>query len=101
MHDVHVDPRRLVDFAGEPDDHLRRRLFDRLGVGLDEALEPFARSELLPLERVLLLARYLRANGTTRKGIDAAQAPDDLVRLMDPRRMTGTGYEFTTLMAGS
>ena len=34
--DVHVDPRRLVDFAGEPDDHLGRRLEDWLSVGLGE-----------------------------------------------------------------
>ncbi|MFC7724499.1 transglutaminaseTgpA domain-containing protein [Nocardioides sp. GCM10028917] len=105
-----VDPRDAYSFESvlDEDDTFTRRDATRepsddqrqpLGVALDEALEPFARSELLPLERVLLLARYLRANGTTRKGIDAAQAPDDLVRLMDPRRMTGTGYEFTTLMA--
>jgi len=40
VHDVHVDPRRLVDLAGDPDDRLRPRLADRLGIGLGEGDVP-------------------------------------------------------------
>ncbi len=38
------------------------------GAFLDDLLGPFDRDELLPLERVLLLARYLRSSGTALKG---------------------------------
>ncbi|MCY4726185.1 hypothetical protein NYO98_07825 [Nocardioides sp. STR2] len=70
------------------------------GAFLDDYLRPFARDELLPLERVLLLARYLRTNGLVRYEVDVAQTPDDLGRqMLGSRRVTGTPFQYSALMA--
>ena len=52
------------------------------GAFLDPYLESFDRDELLPLERVLLLARYLRVNGTVRLTEGFDQSPAALGRRM-------------------
>jgi len=70
------------------------------GAFLDDYLDPFDREELLPLERVLLLARYLRTNGLVRYEVDVAQTPDDLGRrMLGSRRVTGTPFQYSALMA--
>lgn len=84
------------DATRDPDDEQRQPA----GESIDALLRPFARDELLPLERVLLLARYLRANGTVLKGLEAAQTPDDLGRgMLGSRAMAGTPYQYSALMA--
>ena len=84
------------DPTRDPDDGQRQPA----GASIDDLLRPFQRDELLPLERVLLLARYLRQTGSARKGLDAAQAPDDLGRgMLGSRRMSGTPYQYSALMA--
>ncbi|WP_457189428.1 transglutaminase domain-containing protein [Nocardioides sp. P5_E3] len=70
------------------------------GAFLDEDLQPFDRRELLPLERVLLLARYLRTHGTVRIAEDFDQSPDMLGhRMLGSQRMTGTAFQYSALMA--
>ncbi|WP_416958231.1 transglutaminase-like domain-containing protein [Nocardioides sp. T5] len=70
------------------------------GEFLDEHLEPFDRRELLPLERVLLLARYLRTQGTVRTTEAFDQSPDMLGRrMLGSQRMTGTAFQYSALMA--
>lgn len=70
------------------------------GAFLDRYLRPFDRRELRPVERVLLLARYLRLNGTTRVVGSSSQAPVDLgLRLLGSREMTGTPFQYTAVMA--
>lgn len=70
------------------------------GAFLDRYLRPFDRQELRPVERVLLLARYLRLNGTTRVVGSSSQAPVDLgLRLLGSREMTGTPFQYTAVMA--
>lgn len=70
------------------------------GAFLDQYLRPFAREELRPIERVLLLARYLRLNGTTRFEGSSSQAPVDLgLRLLGSREMTGSPFQYTAVMA--
>ncbi|MET0523226.1 MAG: transglutaminase domain-containing protein [Nocardioides sp.] len=70
------------------------------GAFLDDYLRPFAREALLPLERVLLLARYLRATGVVRYEVDVAQTPDDLGRqMLGSRRVSGTPFQYSALMA--
>ncbi|GAA5130539.1 transglutaminase-like domain-containing protein [Alloalcanivorax gelatiniphagus] len=84
------------DETREPSDDQRQPA----GAFLDEHLRPFARDELLPLERVLLLARYLRVNGTLRPVISGAQSPDDLGRrMLGARRISGNQYQYSALMA--
>ena len=84
------------DATREPDDAQRQPL----GAFLDELLLPFARDELLPLERVLLLARYLRTNGTALEGLDNAQTPADLGRgMLGSRHLAGTPHQYSALMA--
>lgn len=69
------------------------------GEGLDELLRPFDREQLLPLERVLLLARYLRTNGSVRRDYTSRQSVDDLRTLLDQRRLVASPYEYTALVA--
>lgn len=70
------------------------------GAFLDAYLRPFDRDELLPLEKVLLLARYLRANGLVRYEVDVAQTPDDLGRrMLGSRQVSGTPFQYSALMA--
>lgn len=70
------------------------------GAFLDEHLQPFDRQELLPLERVLLLARYLRTQGTVRTTEAFDQSPDMLGRrMLGSQRMTGTAFQYSALMA--
>ncbi|HEY0643179.1 MAG TPA: transglutaminase-like domain-containing protein, partial [Nocardioides sp.] len=70
------------------------------GAFLDRYLRPFDREELRPVERVLLLARYLRLNGATRFVGSSSQAPVDLgLRLLGARDMTATPFQYTAVMA--
>ena len=70
------------------------------GAFLDSYLEPFDRGELLPLERVLLLARYLRQNGTVRRSEGFGQSRDDLGhRMLGSPRMIGSQFQYSALMA--
>lgn len=70
------------------------------GAFLDQYLRPFDREELRPIERVLLLARYLRLNGSTRFEGSSSQAPVDLgLRLLGSREMTGSPFQYTAVMA--
>ena len=70
------------------------------GAFLDDYLQPFDRRELLPLERVLLLARYLRTHGTVRTTENFDQSPDMLGhRMLGSPRMTGTAFQYSALMA--
>ena len=70
------------------------------GAFLDDYLEPFDRAGLLPLERVLLLARYLRLNGTTRPTDDFDQSPAVLGRrMLGSRSMVATPFQYSALMA--
>ena len=93
---VPLDSFSRKDETREPTDDQRQPA----GAFLDDYLRPFARDELLPLERVLLLARYLRVNGTLRPVLSGAQSPDDLGRgMLGSRRITGNQYQFSALMA--
>ncbi|GAA1930597.1 transglutaminaseTgpA domain-containing protein [Nocardioides hwasunensis] len=70
------------------------------GAFLDRYLGPFDRPELLPLERVLLLGRYLRDSGTVRlvEGFD--QSPAELGRgMLGSDRITGTSFQYSALTA--
>ena len=70
------------------------------GAFLDPYLRPFARDELRPLERVLLLGRYLRTHGSTRLAGSSSQAPVDLgVRLLGAKDMTASPFQYTAVMA--
>ena len=70
------------------------------GAFLDRYLRPFDRDELLPLERVLLLARYLRANGTVRRAEAFDQSPGMLgERMLGARTLTGSQFQYSALMA--
>lgn len=70
------------------------------GAFLDDYLSPFDRRELRPIERVLLLARYLRQNGTTRFTGSSSQAPVDLgLRLLGSGEMTASPFQYTAVMA--
>ena len=70
------------------------------GAFLDDDLQPFDRPELLPLERALLLARYLRSHGTVRVAEAFDQSPDMLGhRMLGSQRMTGTAFQYSALMA--
>jgi hypothetical protein len=70
------------------------------GAFLDSYLRPFDRDELLPLERVLLLARYLRVNGTVRETEAFDQSPATLgERMLGARSLTGSQFQYSALMA--
>lgn len=70
------------------------------GAFLDTYLKPFDREELLPIERVLLFARYLQVNGATRLTGSSSQAPVDLgLRMLGSRDMIGTPFQYAALMA--
>ena len=61
---------------------------------------PFAPGELRPLQRVLLMARYLRANGEVRLAGTSSQDPLDLgLRLIGAERMSGTPFQYTAVTA--
>lgn len=84
------------DPTREPSDDQRQPL----GAFMDPLLRPFDREELLPLERVLLLARYLRANGTVRLVDDFDQSSTTLARrMLGSRGITGSPFQYTALMA--
>ena len=70
------------------------------GAFLDQYLVPFDRSDLAPLQRVLLLARYLRQNGAVRLTGPSSQEPVDLgLRLLGSKRMTATPFQYSAVMA--
>jgi hypothetical protein len=84
------------DATREPSDDQRQPA----GASLDAVLQPFDRADLLPLERVLLLARYLRTNGFATKGLASAQTPDDLgPGLLGSDRMAATPFQYSAAMA--
>ncbi len=84
------------DPTREPSDDQRQPL----GAFLDPLLRPFDREELLPLERVLLLARYLRVNGTVRLVDDFDQSSTALgQRMLGSRAVTGSPFQYSALMA--
>ena len=84
------------DATREPSDEQRQPR----GAFLDDYLEPFDRAELLPLERVLLLARYLRTNGTVRLTDGFDQSPAVLGRrMLGSRGMVATPFQYSALMA--
>lgn len=70
------------------------------GEFLDTFLEPFDRAGLAPLERVLLLGRYLRQNGAVRLSGSSSQAPIDLgLRLLGARDIVATPFQYTAVTA--
>lgn len=70
------------------------------GAFLDPFLVPFDRAELEPLQRVLLMARYLRANGEVRLTGTSSQDPVDLgLRLLGAERITGTPFQYSAVTA--
>jgi hypothetical protein len=70
------------------------------GAFLDQYLDPFDRAEIRPIERVLLLARYLRLNGSTRFTGTSSQSPVDLgLRLLGSKQMSGTPFQYSAVMA--
>ncbi len=70
------------------------------GAFLDQFLVPFDRSELPPLQRVLLMARYLRLNGEVRLTGTSSQEPVDLgLRLMGSRRIVATPFQYSAVAA--
>lgn len=84
------------DETREPTDAQRQPA----GSFLDRHLRPFDRDELLPLEKVLLLARYLRVNGTVRDAEAFDQSPGLLGdRMLGARSLTGSSFQYSALMA--
>jgi hypothetical protein len=80
----------------EPDDEQRQPE----GAFLDQYLKPFDRGEVTPLGRTLLLARYLRLNGSVRLSGTSSQAAVDLgIRMLGSDDMSGTPFQYTALMA--
>lgn len=70
------------------------------GAFLDRYLVPFDRTELAPMERVLLLARYLRLNGAVRLTGSSSQAPIDLgLRLLGSDRISATPFQYSAVTA--
>jgi hypothetical protein len=105
-----VDPRDDYTFSAVlPSDDFGRRDEAAEAVGdqrqpegefLDRYLEPFDRAGLSPLQRVLLLARYLRQNGEVRLTGSSSQAPVDLgLRLLGAKRMVATPFQYSAAMA--
>jgi hypothetical protein len=67
---------------------------------LDQFLVPFDRTDLTPLRRVLLMARYLRLNGEVRLSGTSSQAPVDLgLRLMGAKRIVATPFQYSAVTA--
>lgn len=93
----------LVDDGVTIDDEARRATPDQrqpAGAYLDPLLAPFDRDDLSPVQRVLLLARYLRTNGATRFTGQSLQGPDDLGSgMLGSRRLVGTPFQYAALMA--
>lgn len=70
------------------------------GAFLDQFLVPFDRAELEPLDRVLLLARYLRQNGEVRVTGGSSQKPVDLgLRLLGADRIVATPFQYSAVTA--
>lgn len=70
------------------------------GAFLDQFLVPFDRPELEPLDRVLLLARYLRQNGEVRVTGGSSQKPVDLgLRLLGADRIAATPFQYSAVTA--
>jgi hypothetical protein len=70
------------------------------GAFLDQFLVPFDRAELAPIQRVLLLARYLRLNGATRLAGSSSQAPVDLgLRLLGAEQIAATPFQYAAVTA--
>jgi hypothetical protein len=70
------------------------------GAFLDQFLVPFDRLELTPLQRVLLMARYLRQNGETRLSGSSSQEPVDLgLRLLGSKRFAATPFQYSAVTA--
>jgi hypothetical protein len=70
------------------------------GAFLDQYLKPFDRADVTPLGRTLLLARYLRLNGSVRLSGTSSQSPVDLgIRMLGSDDMSGTPFQYTALMA--
>ena len=70
------------------------------GAFLDQFLTPFDRTELEPLQRVLLMARYLRSNGEVRLTGTSSQDPVDLgLRLLGAEQMSGTPFQYSAVTA--
>lgn len=70
------------------------------GAFLDQFLTAFDRAELTPVQRVLLLARYLRQNGAVRLSGPSSQDPIDLgLRLLGAERMTATPFQYSAVTA--
>jgi hypothetical protein len=77
------------------------------GAFLDDALEPWRRASLSPMERVFSLAEYLRTNGRYSDGAQpweaGFEAGHDAERLgpdfFEASQMVGDGEQFTAFMA--
>ena len=70
------------------------------GAFLDQFLLPFDRTELAPLHRVLLVARYLRLNGEVRLTGTSSQRPVDLgLRLIGAERFAATPFQYSAVTA--
>ena len=70
------------------------------GAFLDPFLVAFDRASLTPLQRVLLVARYLRLNGEVRLSGTSSQKPVDLgLRLMGAERITATPFQYSAVTA--
>ncbi|MCW2736526.1 transglutaminase-like domain-containing protein [Nocardioides sp.] len=70
------------------------------GAFLDQFLVPFDRTELAPMQRVLLLARYLRLNGAVRLTGPSSQEPIDLgLRLLGADRIVATPFQYSAVTA--
>ena len=70
------------------------------GAFLDQFLRPFERTELAPMQRVLLLARYLRLNGAVRLTGPSSQEPIDLgLRLLGSDRIIATPFQYSAVTA--
>lgn len=70
------------------------------GAFLDQFLVAFDRAELTPLQRVLLMARYLRLNGEIRLSGSSSQEPVDLgLRLVGARRFAATPFQYSAVTA--
>ncbi len=70
------------------------------GAFLDPFLDAFDRAELSPLQRVLLMARYLRLNGEVRLSGTSSQSPVDLgLRLIGAERIVATPFQYSAVTA--
>jgi hypothetical protein len=70
------------------------------GAFLDQFLVPFDRLEITPLQRVLLMARYLRQNGEVRLNGTSSQQPVDLgLRLLGSDHFAATPFQYSAVTA--